>query len=116
MNTITVTGNVVENPEARDYGDSRTLASFRIGNNEMVNGNTISNGFFDITVFGPQAQRVLNNVKKGDRLLVAGRLQHTTFERPDGSRGGRVRLIAQVVAASMEFEDVAVPHKERKED
>ena len=117
MNAITITGNVVADPEAREYtrdGDSKggTLANFRIGNNELVNGTSVSNGFFDVTVFGSQAANVLASVKKGDRLVVSGRLQHSTYEREDGKTGGRTKLVAMAVGHSLEFTPVTPTRKE----
>lgn len=104
MNAITLTGNVVEDPTKVAYGnDDKVLANFRLGNNELVSGESVSNGFFDVTVFGPQALNVLETLKKGERVVVTGRLQHTTFERPDGGKGSRTKLVAAAVALSLEF-------------
>lgn len=105
MNAITLTGNIVEDPTKVEYGnDGKVLANFRIGNNELVAGESVSNGFFDVTVFGPQALNVLKTLKKGERVIVTGRLQHTTFERPDGGKGSRTKLVAAAVALSLEFD------------
>ena len=105
MNSITLTGNVVEDPTKVEYGDAKkVLANFRLGNNELVAGESVSNGFFDVTVFGPQALNVLKTLKKGERVVVTGRLQHTTFERPDGGKGSRTKLVAAAVALSLEFD------------
>lgn len=106
MNTIAITGNVVAAPEKVKYGKGNILANMRIGNNELVKGESVSNGFFDVTVFGDQAKRILS-LKKGERVVVVGRIQHQTYERPDGSKGGRTRLIAQAVGLSYEFDDAA---------
>jgi len=108
MNAIAITGNVVSDPESHAYGDGQTLARLRIGNNELVNGESVSNGFFDITVFGPQAKHVLQSLKKGDRVVVAARLSHSTYEKEDGTKGGRTRLIANAIGASLEFNDSAI--------
>ena len=104
MNAITLTGNIVEDPTKVEYGnDGKFLANFRIGNNELVSGESVSNGFFDVTVFGPQALNVMATLKKGERVVVTGRLQHTTFDRPDGGKGSRTKLVAAAVALSLEF-------------
>lgn len=111
MNTASFTGNVVADPEAVAYGEGRTLANFRFANNELVNGEQVHNGFFDVTVFGKQAENVLASVKKGDRLILTGRMQHSTYERQDGSKGGRTKLVAVAVGHSMEFEPVTPTRK-----
>lgn len=116
MNGVTLTGNVVETPTKVEYGeDKKVLANFRLGNNELVAGESVSNGFFDVTVFGPQAEHVLKSLSKGERVVVTGRLQHTTFERPDGTKGSRTKLVAAAVGLSLEF-DKAKRKKEKQND
>ena len=107
MNAITITGNLAVAPESRALGEGRSLTNLRIANNELVNGEQVLNGYFDVTVFGPMAARALK-LKTGDRIVVTGRLQHSTFEREDGTRGGRTRLIANEIGRSMLFDDVVV--------
>ena len=114
MNVIAISGNIVADPERVEYqngGEARSLANFRMGNNELVNGESVSNGFFDVTVFGTQAKNVLDSFKKGDRVVVTGRLQHSTYEREDGTNGGRTKMVAIVVGASLEFGPVGVTRK-----
>lgn len=103
MNALTITGNLVDSPEKVELADGKILANFRMGNSEYVNGENRDNGFFDVTVFGTQAENVLAQLTKGSRVVVSGRLNHRTYERADGSRGGRTSLIAQAVGISLEF-------------
>ena len=103
MNAITLTGNLVADPEKVELSNDTVLVNFRIGNSEYVNGESKDNGFFDVTVFGPQAEMVLDKLSKGDRVIVTGRLQHRTYEKADGSRGGRTSLVATAVGQSLEF-------------
>lgn len=103
MNALTLTGNLTADPEAVELPDGRTLANFRIGNSEWYNGESRDNGFFDVTAFGDQAEQVLEKLHKGDRIIVTGRLQHSTYEKADGSRGGRTKLVAQAIGQSLEF-------------
>ena len=103
MNAITLTGNLVADPEKVELDNDTILVNFRIGNSEYVNGESKDNGFFDVTVFGQQAGQVLDRLKKGARVIVTGRLQHRTFETTDGKRGGRTSLVATAVGVSLEF-------------
>ena len=107
MNALTITGNLVADPELINLGEGGVLVNFRIGNNEYAgpDKDPYDNGFHDITAFNAQAIRVHDQLSKGDRVVVSGRIQHRTFEREDGTKGGRVTLMAQVVGISLEFED-----------
>lgn len=110
MNAITMTANVVTDPKLVELEGGKTLTEFRIANNERIGDTDVLNGFFDVVVFGPQAKRVVDNIKKGERVIVTGRMSHRTFEREDGSKGGRTNLVALSVGLSLEFADaVRVP-------
>ena len=67
MNAITITGNLVADPEKVTLTDDNYLVNFRMGNSEYVNGESKDNGFFDVTAFGAQAENVLAQLKKGHR-------------------------------------------------
>lgn len=120
MNAITLTGNVVDTPKAVSMDNGKKLADFRMGNNEYVNGETVSNGFFDVTVFGAQAEHVLASVKKGMPLVVTGRLDHRTYEfQPEGTsetrKGSRTRLIASAVGMSLQYNDGSLVSRKKAE-
>lgn len=104
MNSVMLSGNLVDSPVKVKYGKGDSfLVNFRMGNNEMVKGESVSNGFFDVTVFGQQALNILH-LKKGERVVVTGRLQHSTYETADGRKGGRTKIIASEVGVSGLFE------------
>jgi single-strand DNA-binding protein len=113
MNAITITGNLVAKPTSVKTKSGKALVNFRLGNNELVKGESVSNGFFDVVVFGPQAENCLASLRKGERVSVTGRLQHSTYERPDGSKGGRTQLMAAAVALSLEFAPAKRPKKKK---
>ncbi len=107
MNALTITGNLVADPEKGTNTGETVIANFRIGNSEYAgpDKDPYDNGFHDVTVFGDQAENVLTKLSKGQRVVVSGRLQQRTFEREDGTKGGRVSLVAQAVGISLEFKD-----------
>ncbi len=105
MNALTLTGNLVADPEKGTNTGDTIIANFRIGNSEYAgpDRDPYDNGFHDVTVFGDQAVNVLDKLSKGQRVIVSGRIQHRTFEREDGSKGPRITLVAQAVGISLEF-------------
>lgn len=111
MNTITITGNLVADPERVTYAEDKVLANLRIANNELVAGESVLNGFFDVTVFGNTAENALQSLKKGDQVIVIGRLNQTTFEREDGSKGSRTKLVALVLGVPLTFGAVTPSRK-----
>ena len=111
MNISTLTGNLVDDPQKVEYGDKQVLVNFRIGNNEQVGGESVLNGFFDVTAFGATAVNVLASLKKGDQAIVIGRWNQTTFDREDGTKGSRTKLVAQIVGVPLTFGPVTPVRK-----
>lgn len=108
VNSVTLDGNLVDDPELVKL-ESGYVCNFRIANNGLVRGNNVLNGYFDIRVFdgeGTAARNVAATLKKGERVVVTGRLNQQVFEREDGTQGSRIRIIATAVAPSLQFRDI----------
>ena len=115
MNTVTLTGNLTDAPELRFGPSGKPFASLTIGNSEYnPNGDPFRNGFFDIIVYGPQAERVAESFTKGDRVLISGRLQQRSFET-NGETQWRTQIVALAVGASLEFDGVTIERTERNQ-
>jgi single-strand DNA-binding protein len=53
--------------------------------------------FFDVKVFGNQADALNNHLAKGRRVGVDGRLDWSSWEAQDGSKRSKVEIVAQSV-------------------
>ena len=102
MNVVILTGNVTRDPEVRTVGNDK-VASFGLAVNRPYkkNDHPVAD-FFDIDVWGNQADYVGNYVKKGSRLCVNGSIEISTSEKDGQTRrftkirvgvGGRVEIM-----------------------
>jgi len=53
--------------------------------------------FFDVSVWREKGEAVANHKRKGDPILIEGRLQYRTWEAKDGSRRSKVDVVADSV-------------------
>jgi single-strand DNA-binding protein len=53
--------------------------------------------FFDISAWRELGETIANYKKKGDPILVEGRLQYRTWEAQDGSKRSKVDVVADNV-------------------
>jgi len=53
--------------------------------------------FFDITAWRELGETIANYKKKGDPILVEGKLQYRTWEAQDGSKRSKVDVVADNV-------------------
>jgi single-strand DNA-binding protein len=97
MNQITVIGNVGRQPEGLKYtGSGLAVLKFSVADTRGKDDQK-KTSWYDIVVFGDQAEAVVENIGKGDRIMVAGRLQVEDYEKKDGTKGKRVEIIADAV-------------------
>lgn len=102
MNVVILAGNVTRDPEVRTVGNDK-VASFGLAVNRPYKKNDHSVAdFFDIDVWGNQADFVGNYVKKGSKLCVNGSIEISTSEKDGQTRrftkirvgvGGRVEIL-----------------------
>ena len=53
--------------------------------------------FFDVSAWRELGETIANYKKKGDPILVEGRLQYRTWEAQDGSKRSKVDVVADNV-------------------
>ena len=71
-NTLTVVGNVGDDPELRFTNSGTALAKFSLA---VYAGKDKDSAWFDVTVWGQLAENVAESVTKGQRVMVLGRLE-----------------------------------------
>lgn len=99
MNKIILVGRLTQDPEVRYTQTGKAVASFTLAVNRYSSQGQNQADFIPVVVWEKLAEVCGNNLTKGQRLLVEGRLQIRTYEATDGQK----RRIAEVVAQSIEF-------------
>ena len=90
--------NMTRDPELRFTNDGIPVCSFGIAVNR-VRSRSEEVDFFNISAWRELGETIANYKKKGDPILVEGRLQYRTWEAQDGSK----RSAVDVVADNVEF-------------
>ena len=90
--TLTIVGNLVDDPDLRFTPSGAAVANFRIAStprtfdrqsNEWKDGETL---FLSCAVWRQAAENVAESLQKGMRVLVTGRLKSRTFETREGEK------------------------------
>lgn len=112
LNQLTLLGNLARDPEIKYTSEGLAITDLRVAvNRKWKNreGNDMENvEFFNVTTWNKLAENCANDLKKGDRIMVSGRLNHRSFETKDGKKINIMNVIADVVAASLEFCSVKI--------
>ena len=92
-NRVILAGNLTRDPELRFTNDGVPVCNFGLAQNN-VRGNTDHVNFFDVSAWRELGETVANYKKKGDPILLEGRLQYRTWEAQDGSKRSKVDVVA----------------------
>lgn len=78
-NTITIAGRLGEDPNLRYTQAGKAVANLRLAHSKrkQVNGEWVDDGptlWLDVTCWEGRAERITEQARKGDEILVTGRL------------------------------------------
>ena len=98
LNRVTLVGRLTRDPEMRRLPSGDAVCSIRLAvssraRDEAGNWGDRSN-YFDVTVFGRQAETASTYLAKGRRIGVDGRLSWREWQAQDGSKRQNVEVIA----------------------
>ncbi len=101
LNKVLLIGNTGRDMELRYTATGVAVGQFSLAVNSRRRSAAgdweDATEWFNVVVFGDQAERLAQWVTKGRQLFVEGRLQTRSWDDPDGNRRTRVEVIAQNV-------------------
>ena len=101
LNRVTLVGRLTRDPELRHTQGGDPVCSIRLAVSSRARDESGSWGdrsnYFDITVFGRQAETASTYLAKGRRIGVDGRLSWREWQAQDGSKRQSVEVIANDV-------------------
>ncbi|SNQ47245.1 Single-stranded DNA-binding protein 2 [Frankia canadensis] len=105
--TITLVGNLVDDPEHRTTANGASVCTFRLASTprrfdraegRWVDGATL---FLRVSCWRQLADNVAASLARGDRALVYGRLRQRSFETSEGERRVTYEIDADAVGAEL---------------
>lgn len=101
INRVTLVGRLTRDPELRHLPSGTPVLQMGLA----VNGRQKDDAdnwsdkpnFFDIKVFGNQAEMLSQHLAKGRRVGIDGRLDWSSWEAQDGSKRSKVEVVANTV-------------------
>jgi single-strand DNA-binding protein len=101
LNKVLLIGNLTRDPELKALPSGIKVASFSIATNRTWKGvdgeRKEETQFHNVVIFGRQAETVSQYMKKGNSLLVEGRLQTRSWDGQDGQKRYRTEIVADRV-------------------
>jgi single-strand DNA-binding protein len=99
FNKVYLLGNLTRDPESRTLPSGTVLASFGLAVNRSyrkADGEEVEETtFVDIDAFGRPAENILKYCKKGDPLMVEGRLRYQSWETEAGDKRSKLSVFLE---------------------
>ena len=114
LNHAQVVGNVTRDPELRQTPNGDSVVSFGIATNfawkDRSGQDQEKTEFHNIVAWGDLAKSISENVQKGRKMYIAGRLQTRSWETPDGQKRYATEIIAEnALALGVPDSDIGAP-------
>ena len=117
-NTVTLVGNVTDDPELRFTPTGRPVANFTVAVNKRFKDNDGQwqdrlDGFFRCNCWADMAENVAESLTKGTRIVVTGRLQQRQWEDNDGNKRSAFEIQVDEVGPSLRWATATVQRSQR---
>lgn len=108
MNTVQILGNLARDPELRFTKTGRAVATFTVAAtntyiDSATNETKEQTAFINCVAWGKTGKAV-GNCKKGDRLLVNGRIQTRSYEDSNGQKKYVTEVVADFIGKKLDGE------------
>ncbi|WP_427015824.1 single-stranded DNA-binding protein [Pseudarthrobacter sp. P1] len=112
--TITVIGNLTNDPELRFTPSGSAVANFTIAStprtfdrqsNEWKDGETL---FLRASIWREAAENVAESLTKGTRVIVSGRLKSRTYDTKEGEKRTVMELEVDEIGPSLRYANAKV--------
>lgn len=101
LNKAIIIGNLTRDPELRSLPSGIKVCSFSVATNRVWKDKNGSRqeaaDYHNIVVFGRQAETVSQYMRKGNSILVEGRMQTRSWDDKDGTKKYRTEVVADRV-------------------
>jgi len=95
-NVVHLGGRLTSHPDLDQTSGGTSVVDMSMAVNRFFNGEE-ETSFFDVTVWGDQAENVAEYLSKGDPVLITGRLQQDRWQNEQGDNRSKVKVVANDV-------------------
>lgn len=117
--TTTMIGNLVDDPTLRYTPNGAAVCNFKVAqtprtfdkqSNEWKDGESL---FMPCSIWREAAENVSESFKRGDRVIVTGRLKSRSYETKEGDKRTIIELEAEEVGASVKYATATIKRAEK---
>ncbi|MCJ7726563.1 MAG: single-stranded DNA-binding protein [Acidimicrobiia bacterium] len=118
-NSVTVIGNLVDDPELRFTASGVAMAKIRMAVNRRYQRQgewQEDTSFFGGTLWRDAAENAAESLQKGMRVIVTGRLEQQQWETKEGEKRSTVEIAIDEIGPSLRWATATVTRSPRSGD
>ncbi len=100
LNRALIYGHITRDPELKSLPSGIQVCSFSVATNRVWKNKDGTKqeavDYHNVVVFGRQAETVAQYMRKGSSIMVEGRIQTRSWDKPDGSKAYRTEIVADM--------------------
>jgi len=118
-NSVTLVGNLTEDPELRYTSQGTAVTNFRIAVNRRIKDAATGEwkdgdaSYFRVNCWRDLAEHVADSLRKGTRVLVTGTLKMREWETQEGEKRTAVEIEATECGPSLRWATAQVQRAQR---
>ena len=117
-NTVTLVGNITDDPELRFTPSGAAVANFTVAVNRRWRTpegqwEDKLDGFFRCNCWRDMAENVAESMTKGMRVVVTGRLQQRSWDDQEGNKRSAFEIQVDEVGPSLRWATASVQKSQR---
>jgi single-strand DNA-binding protein len=117
--TCILTGNLTADPELRFTPSGVAVANFTVAATSRTFDKTANQWrdgealFLRCTLWRQAAENLAESLRRGDRVIITGRLRQRSFETREGDKRTMIELDVDEIGASLKFTTLKLTNTER---
>lgn len=101
FNKVIIQGNISQEIELKQTANGTSVCSFNVAVNRIVKEpNGAKTDFFNVVAWGSKAEFVSRYFKKGQPILICGRLENRSWNDKNGNNRISTEIIAEEISFS----------------
>lgn len=114
---ITLIGRIGTEPEIKFGQQGTAVLKFRVvtAGRKQVDGKweDVDTSWWSVTAFRQLAENLAESIKKGDGVIVVGKIKQRSYETPQGEKHSIVEVMAESVGPDLRWAVAQVKKAER---
>jgi single-strand DNA-binding protein len=87
---VTIVGNLVKDPEEKNFGDNKNVTRVRVAcSDRMPDGSggwkDSDTAYYNVSAWRNLGKNVASTLKKGDKVIIQGKMKYSEYKKSDGS-------------------------------